>query len=99
PETCLELPAGDATDETVAAAPALNRQLLLAPRVQTKVWAETMGAAHATAGRGFVRNFARISLGAVLFTSTLAFGSTVLKFENDELTRRAEVIVHGKCTK
>lgn len=33
------------------------------------------------------------------FLGSAALASTVLRFSNDELTRRADVILHGKCTR
>ncbi len=45
-----------------------------------------------------MKTFVRGALVTVLLAS-MAFGSTVLRFNNWQLTKRADVILHGKCTK
>ena len=45
-----------------------------------------------------MKTVVRGALVTVLLAS-MAFGSTVLRFNNWQLTKRADVILHGKCTK
>ncbi len=46
-----------------------------------------------------MKNIAKGVLGAVFLLSGVAVAATVLKLDNEQLSRRAEVIVHGRCTK